>query len=176
MSDDLEALVSEAAALLAACRAKGLTLATAESCTGGMIAAILTEVPGASDVFERGFVTYSNAAKKEQLGVPAELIATHGAVSKAVAHAMALGALVHSRADLAVAVTGIAGPDGGTAEKPVGLVHLTRRQAGSDHPPLGGAGRGYRKAWRPHRGGAGGAWPYPRADLKNQPPAAAALP
>jgi nicotinamide-nucleotide amidase len=82
-------------------------------------------VPGASDVFERGFVTYSNAAKMQQLGVPAELIATHGAVSKAVAHAMALGALVHSRAELAVAVTGIAGPGGGTAEKPVGLVHLT---------------------------------------------------
>ena len=131
MSDDLEALVSEAATLIAACRAKGLTLATAESCTGGMIAAILTEVPGASHVFERGFVTYSNAAKEEQLGVAAELIETHGAVSKAVAHAMALGALVHSRADLAVAVTGIAGPGGGTAEKPVGLVHLTgvRREA-----------------------------------------------
>ncbi len=125
MSDEFEALVSEAATLLAACRAKGLTLATAESCTGGMIAAILTEVPGASDVFERGFVTYSNAAKMQQLAVPAELIATHGAVSKAVAHAMALGALVHSRAELAVAVTGIAGPGGGTAEKPVGLVHLT---------------------------------------------------
>ena len=131
MSDEVEALVDEAAALLAACRAKGLTLATAESCTGGMIAAILTEVAGASDVFERGFVTYSNAAKMEQLGVPAQLIATHGAVSKAVAHAMALGALVHSRAQLAVAVTGIAGPDGGTPEKPVGLVHLTgvRREA-----------------------------------------------
>ena len=131
MSDDFDALVSEAGALLAACRAKGHTIVTAESCTGGLVAAILTEVPGSSDVFERGFVTYSNLAKTEQLGVPPELISEHGAVSKVVAHAMALGALARSNANLAVAVTGVAGPGGGTIEKPVGLVHLAgaRREA-----------------------------------------------
>jgi nicotinamide-nucleotide amidase len=121
---DLEALIGEAAALLEACRQKGLTIATAESCTGGLIAATLTEVPGSSDVFERGFVTYSNEAKTDMLGVPAELIAAHGAVSEPVALAMAEGALANSPAALAVAVTGVAGPSGGTAEKPVGLVHL----------------------------------------------------
>lgn len=110
------------ASVLAACRAAGLTVATAESCTGGMIAAALTDIAGSSDVVDRGFVTYSNAAKAEMLGVPAALIAAVGAVSEAVARRMAEGALERSPADLAVAVTGIAGPGGGSADKPVGLV------------------------------------------------------
>src|SRR5580698_10606896 len=97
-------------------------LATAESCTGGLIAGALTEIAGSSDVVERGFVTYSNAAKTELLGVPAALIDTEGAVSEPVARRMAEGALAHSAADLAVSVTGIAGPGGGTDKKPVGLV------------------------------------------------------
>jgi nicotinamide-nucleotide amidase len=117
-------LVGLASELLEACRARGITLITAESCTGGLVAATLTAVPGASDVFERGFVTYSNSAKSEMLGVPVWLIERHGAVSEDVARAMAGGALTHSQASLAVAVTGIAGPDGGSAEKPVGLVHF----------------------------------------------------
>jgi nicotinamide-nucleotide amidase len=124
VSPDFDALVKEAASLLQACREKKLRLATAESCTGGLIAAILTEVPGSSDAFERGFVTYSNEAKSEMLWVPPKLIAQHGAVSEEVARAMALGALDHSRADIAVSVTGVAGPGGGTEAKPVGLVHL----------------------------------------------------
>ncbi|MCS4511682.1 CinA family protein [Xylophilus ampelinus] len=97
-------------------------LATAESCTGGLIAAACTDLAGSSAWFERGFVTYSNAAKTELLGVPADLIATHGAVSEPVARAMAAGALRHARAQVAVAVTGVAGPGGGSAEKPVGTV------------------------------------------------------
>lgn len=97
-------------------------LATAESCTGGLIAAACTELAGSSAWFERGFVTYSNAAKTELLGVPADLVASHGAVSEPVARAMAAGALRHARAQLAVAVTGVAGPGGGSAEKPVGTV------------------------------------------------------
>ncbi len=101
-----------------------LRIVTAESCTGGMIAAALTDVPGASAVLERGFVAYSNEAKIEELGVPAEMIATHGAVSPETAEAMASGALAASHADIALAVTGIAGPDGGTAAKPVGLVYF----------------------------------------------------
>ena len=105
-------------------RARGERLATAESCTGGLIAAACTDLAGSSDWFERGFVTYSNDAKTELLGVDAALIAAHGAVSEPVALAMAAGAMVHSRADWAVAVTGIAGPGGGSAEKPVGLVWL----------------------------------------------------
>ena len=105
-------------------RARGERLATAESCTGGLIAAACTDLAGSSDWFERGFVTYSNDAKTELLGVDAALIAAHGAVSEPVALAMAAGALAHSRADWAVAVTGIAGPGGGSAEKPVGLVWL----------------------------------------------------
>jgi nicotinamide-nucleotide amidase len=121
---DFDALVGQAKELLALCRARKTMLATAESCTGGLIAAVLTEVPGSSDVFECGFVTYSNAAKTEMLGVPAGLIAEHGAVSEAVARAMAEGALQHSRAAVTVAVTGVAGPGGGTEAKPVGLVHL----------------------------------------------------
>lgn len=102
--------------------AKGLKISTAESCTGGLIASLLTELPGSSAWFERGFVTYSNLAKIEMLGVEAELINSQGAVSKAVAEAMALGALSHSAADLSLAVTGIAGPSGGSVEKPVGTV------------------------------------------------------
>ena len=101
---------------------KELLIATAESCTAGLIAGAITEISGSSAVFDRGFVTYSNEAKTELLGVPAGLIATHGAVSEPVARAMALGAVAHSRAQVAVAVTGIAGPTGGTADKPVGTV------------------------------------------------------
>jgi nicotinamide-nucleotide amidase len=107
---------------LAALRARDWMVATAESCTGGMIAAALTSIAGSSDVVDRGFVTYSNAAKSEMLDVPPGLIQTHGAVSAAVAAAMAAGALAHSRAGVALSVTGIAGPGGGSAEKPVGLV------------------------------------------------------
>ena len=111
-------------AVLTRCRARGWRLATAESCTGGLVAAALTAIAGASDVVERGLVTYSNKAKIELLGVPAETIAAHGAVSAETAAAMATGALVRANADLAVSVTGIAGPAGGTAQKPVGLVYL----------------------------------------------------
>lgn len=111
-----------AAAVLDGLRARGWTLATAESCTGGLIAAALTHVAGSSDVMERGFVTYANAAKTELLGVSPALIISHGAVSEPVARAMAEGALHRSPADVTVSVTGIAGPGGGTAEKPVGLV------------------------------------------------------
>jgi nicotinamide-nucleotide amidase len=118
------ALLERAAALIRAYAAQGWTIATAESCTGGRIAALLTEVPGSSAVVERGFVTYSNQAKAEMLGVSADLIAEHGAVSESVARAMAQGALVRSEAEVAVAVTGIAGPGGATATKPVGLVHF----------------------------------------------------
>ncbi len=115
-------LLAQAAELLDACRDRNETVAAAKSCTGGLIAATLTAIPGSSDVFERGFVTYSNSAKSELLGVPYWLIERHGAVSEDVARAMAGGALTHSHASLAVAVTGIAGPDGGTEEKPVGYV------------------------------------------------------
>ena len=110
--------------LLEACRGRGIMLATAESCTGGLIAGALTDFAGSSDVVERGFVTYSNEAKHEMLGVPEALIARHGAVSEPVARAMAEGAVARSRASLSIAVTGVAGPGGGSAEKPVGLVHV----------------------------------------------------
>ncbi len=124
-------ILAAAAALLEACRARGVRLATAESCTGGLIAAALTAVAGSSDVVDRGFVTYSNEAKSELVGVAPGLIAAHGAVSEPVARAMAEGALTRSRADLAVSVTGVAGPGGGSADKPVGLVWfgLARRGA-----------------------------------------------
>lgn len=114
----------DATTLLDLYRAKQMRVATAESCTGGMIAAAITDIAGSSDVFERGFVTYSNDAKSEMLGVPAALIAAHGAVSAEVACAMAEGALANSRASFAVSVTGIAGPGGGSAAKPVGTVWI----------------------------------------------------
>jgi len=110
--------------VLAAARARGRKIATAESCTGGLVAGALTAIAGSSDVFERGFVTYSNEAKAEMLGVDPRLIAAHGAVSPETAEAMAQGALAQARADLAVAVTGIAGPGGGSPHKPVGLVYF----------------------------------------------------
>jgi len=114
-------------------RAKDVMIATAESCTGGMIGAALTDIAGASAVFERGFITYSNDAKADMLGVPMELISAHGAVSAEVAMAMAAGALGRSRAKLAVSVTGVAGPDGGSSDKPVGLVWFGL--AGADMEP-----------------------------------------
>lgn len=117
-----DSTLTEAEALLASCRARGVMLATAESCTGGLIAAALTAIAGSSDVVDRGFVTYSNEAKDEMIGVPMDMIQAHGAVSEAVARAMAQGALARSRASIAVSVTGVAGPGGGSAEKPVGLV------------------------------------------------------
>ncbi|MDE3081183.1 MAG: CinA family protein [Paracoccaceae bacterium] len=120
-----------AEAVLAAARAAGVMIATAESCTGGMVAAALTDVPGSSDVVDRGFVTYSNAAKQEMLGVRAETLAAHGAVSEPVAREMAEGALTHSQARLAVAITGIAGP-GGSEFKPEGRVCFGLARAG--HP------------------------------------------
>jgi nicotinamide-nucleotide amidase len=110
--------------VLKAARARKWTIATAESCTGGLVAAALTNIAGSSDVVDRGFITYSNAAKREVLDVPAKTIEAHGAVSRETAEAMAKGALAHSEADLAVAITGIAGPGGGSKEKPVGLVHF----------------------------------------------------
>lgn len=120
-SDDL---LSRAAALLDAYRRRGMKLATAESCTGGLVAALLTEIAGSSDVVERGFVTYSNEAKQELLGVTAPTLAAYGAVSEQTAREMAAGTLRNSRADVAVSVTGIAGPGGGSELKPVGLVHF----------------------------------------------------
>jgi nicotinamide-nucleotide amidase len=120
--------------LLAACEARGLRLATAESCTGGLIIACLTEIPGSSAVVERGYVTYDNRAKQEVLGVPATLLEQVGAVSQEVARAMAEGALARAGVDLALAVTGIAGPGGATPSKPVGLVHLA--VARRDRPTL----------------------------------------
>jgi len=128
-----ERLVALAAEILDLARAAGDLVVTAESCTGGLVSAALTAVPGSSDVFDRGFVTYKNAAKSEMLGVPYWLIEKHGAVSEDVARAMAGGALTHSNASLAVAVTGIAGPGGGTPEKPVGLVHFA---AGRPEGPM----------------------------------------
>ena len=110
--------------VLMLCRARGLTIATAKSCTGGLVAAALTAIAGSSDVVDRGFVTYSNAAKQEMLGVPPATLKRYGAVSAETAVAMAAGALKNSQADLSVAITGIAGPGGGTKEKPVGLVYF----------------------------------------------------
>ena len=117
-------LRAAAVEVLDACRARGWRVATAESCTGGLVAAALTEIAGSSDVVECGFVVYSNAAKQAMLGVPAATLKRYGAVSAETAVAMAAGALKHSPADVAVAITGIAGPGGGTAQKPVGLVHF----------------------------------------------------
>ncbi len=127
-----EAVLGEAALLLALCRARGLKLAAAESCTGGLVAAALTSIPGSSDVFERGFVTYSNEAKETMLGVPAALIEREGAVSEAVAKEMAAGAIRNSSASLAVSITGVAGPGGGTPQKPVGLVWLGAAHFGGE--------------------------------------------
>ena len=126
-----EALLPRVAALGDALRARGWMLASAESCTGGLIAAACTGVAGSSDWFERGFVTYSNEAKTDLLGVPAPLIDRHGAVSAEVAQAMAEGALARSRAQIAVAVTGIAGPGGATPDKPVGTVWLALAGSGA---------------------------------------------
>jgi nicotinamide-nucleotide amidase len=123
-------LIVQADAILDNFRRRGLKLATAESCTGGLVAALLTEIAGSSDVVERGFVTYSNAAKHEMLGVPEAMLAEHGAVSEAVARAMAEGALIHSNADISVSITGVAGPGGGSAAKPVGLVHFAAARRG----------------------------------------------
>lgn len=124
MTQRAPSLPALARSVLAAARVAGLTIATAESCTGGMVMANLTAIAGSSDVVDRGFVTYSNAAKSAMLGVPEKLIAAHGAVSAEVASAMAEGALRAAGTGLAVAITGIAGPSGGNAAKPVGLVHL----------------------------------------------------
>ncbi len=128
MIDD--AILAQAAALVARCRAAGVMVVTAESLTGGLIAAALSAIEGSSAVLDRGFVTYSNLAKHEMLGVPMAMITGHGAVSEAVTRAMAEGALSRSRAQLAVAVTGMAGPGGGTADKPVGLVWFGCARAG----------------------------------------------
>lgn len=117
-------LLQQAAEILNRFRQRKIVLATAESCTGGLLAGLFTEIPGSSDVFERGFVTYSNAAKTELLGVPVEIINKHGAVSAETAMAMAGGVLKNSHADIAISTTGIAGPGGGTPEKPVGLVYI----------------------------------------------------
>jgi nicotinamide-nucleotide amidase len=132
--------------LLERCRAQGLRIVTAESCTGGLVAALLTSIPGASQVFEAGMVTYSNDAKTLLIGVADDIVRTHGAVSEETARAMADGALLTvGRASLALAVTGIAGPDGGTATKPVGLIHIAaaRRHRPTLHRKLllGNAGR-----------------------------------
>ena len=120
--DDIDEVAAHVGALLDLCKRKGIMVATAESCTGGLIAGTLTEVPGSSAVVDRGFVTYSNEAKTDMLGVPAEMIERYGAVSGEVAAAMAEGALARANADLTVSVTGVAGPDGGSDLKPVGLV------------------------------------------------------
>ncbi|MGH6897729.1 MAG: CinA family protein [Geminicoccaceae bacterium] len=117
--------------LLAACAARGWRLTTAESCTGGLIVACLTEIPGSSSVVERGYVTYDNRAKAEMLGVPGALLERAGAVSEEVARALAEGALARTDVDLAIAVTGIAGPGGATPSKPVGLVHLAVARRGT---------------------------------------------
>ncbi|ADZ70736.1 CinA family protein [Polymorphum gilvum] len=132
---DIASLLPEAEKLVAACRTRGVMLAAAESCTGGLLCGLLTEVSGASAVLDRGFVTYSNEAKADMLGVPADLIERHGAVSREVALAMATGALARSRADIAVSITGIAGPGGGSADKPVGTVHfaLATRSGTAEH-------------------------------------------
>lgn len=131
----LEDLAPLAEQVLDALKAASLMVATAESCTGGLISGTLTEIAGSSAAVDRGYVTYSNEAKTEMLGVPAELIKRVGAVSKDVAIAMAEGALARSNADIAVSVTGIAGPGGGSADKPVGTVHiaLARKDRPTEH-------------------------------------------
>ena len=125
--EEIQALAQR---LVEACAARGLRVVAAESCTGGLVSAAITSVPGSSVVFDRGLITYSNAAKESLLGVPTALIAEHGAVSEPVARAMAQGALERSGADLSIAITGVAGPGGGTALKPVGLVHFAAGRTG----------------------------------------------
>ncbi len=125
-------LINQAKALIEACRDGGLMIGTAESCTGGLLAGCLTEIPGASDVFERGFITYSNSAKVDHLGVPEALIRDHGVVSEEVVRAMADGVLDRVNVDLSAAITGIAGPGGGTAAKPLGLVHMASSRRGGE--------------------------------------------
>ncbi len=125
--DDIRALATETLSLA---RDLGLMIATAESCTGGLVAGALTEIPGSSDVVDRGFVTYSNNAKRDMLGVPGDLLADYGAVSEPVAIAMAEGALAFSQAGLSVSITGVAGPGGGSALKPVGHVHFAAARRG----------------------------------------------
>ncbi len=125
-------LLADARKVIDVCREAGLKIATVESCTGGLLAGALTSIAGSSEVVERGFVTYSNEAKSEQVGVPGALIDAHGAVSEEVARAMAEGGVAQSRADLAVAITGIAGPDGGTPAKPIGLVHIAGARDGGE--------------------------------------------
>jgi nicotinamide-nucleotide amidase len=126
-------LLSAAKHLLDLCRKRGLRIATAESCTGGLVAGVLTEIAGASDVVERGFVVYSNAAKESMLGVPGSTLKRYGAVSAETAIGMAAGALKNSEADISVAITGIAGPGGGTKQKPVGLVHFAAASRSGQH-------------------------------------------
>jgi nicotinamide-nucleotide amidase len=126
-------IAAAATRVLDATRARGLKIAIAESCTGGLVAGALTDIAGSSDVVERGFVTYSNEAKVEMLGLADATLAAHGAVSQATAEAMAVGAIRRSAADLAVAVTCIAGPGGGTPQKPVGLVHLAAAACDGRH-------------------------------------------
>ena len=118
--------------LLDLCRMRKLTIATAESCTGGLVAGALTDIAGSSAVVDRGFITYTDAAKHQMLGVPHETIERHGAVSRETAEAMVRGALGHAHADLAVSITGIAGPGGGSADKPVGLVHFAAASRGGN--------------------------------------------
>ncbi len=127
---DLAPLLPLAREIIESATAAGLKIATAESCTGGLVAGTLTEIAGSSAVVDRGFVTYSNGAKTDLLGVPAGLIDRVGAVSEEVAKAMVEGAIERSRADVAVAITGVAGPGGGTAEKPVGMVHFAAKRRG----------------------------------------------
>jgi nicotinamide-nucleotide amidase len=130
------ALIARAASLIARANEKGLKIAVAESCTGGLLAGLLTEIPGSSAVVERGFVVYSNEAKQEMLGVPDAVLAAHGAVSAQTAAALAQGALDRSRADVAVSITGVAGPGGGSPHKPVGLVHFASARRGQDVRPV----------------------------------------
>jgi nicotinamide-nucleotide amidase len=143
-------LHAAARAVLDACRARGLKVATAESCTGGLVAGALTDIAGSSDVVERGFVTYSNEAKEQMLGVSSETLRDYGAVSRQTAEEMARGAIAHSNAQIAVAITGIAGPGGGSKDKPVGLVHFAtaERSGALTHKEMryGDIGRGQVRA------------------------------
>ena len=127
-------LLAQSAHLLETCRKAGWTISVAESCTGGLLSGAMTEIAGSSDVFERGFITYSNAAKRDLLGVPGDLIADYGAVSEQVARAMAEGALTYAQTDITASVTGVAGPGGGSPMKPVGHVHFAAARKG--HPTL----------------------------------------